>query len=141
MVKTGKGKKIVAVLGYGSQGRALALNFRDSGYAVVIGLPPRSRSRRMARADGFAPILRPGVAAAEAETVCLALPDHLHGQAYEREIAGRLRPGSTLLFLHGLSVHFGLVSPPPDCNVILIAPHAPGVAVREKYLELSLIHI
>lgn len=130
-----KPKKLsVAVLGYGSQGRAIALNLRDSGYNVVIGLKSRSRSRRIAKRDGFGRPTTVARAVAAADCVCLALPDHLHGRVYKREIEKNLKPKSTLWFLHGFSVHFGFVVPPRECDVIMIAPHGPGVAVREKYL-------
>ncbi len=126
--------KTVAVLGYGSQGRAIALNLRDSGYDVIIGLKLASRSRRLARKDGFTQIFTIAKSVQKTHNVCVGLPDHLHGRLFKRDILKNLNPGSTLVFLHGFSVHFGFVTLPADCDVILIAPHAPGVAVREKYL-------
>ncbi len=127
----------VIVLGYGSQGRALALNLRDSGYGVILGLKSGSRSRRRATDDGFerARTIRQALRVAVNPVVIFAFPDHLHGRAFESQIGPNLGPGATLVFLHGMSVHFGLVRPPADCDVILLAPHAPGVAVREKYLS------
>lgn len=130
----GKAKKRIAIIGYGSQGRAIALNLRDSGYPIVVGLRSRSRSRRVAKSDGIRSTCAIKDAAARADIVCFAFPDHLHGRVFRKEIAPSLKPGATLLFLHGLSVHFGLVKPPSDCDVVLLAPHAPGAAVREKYL-------
>ncbi len=129
-----KAKKRVAIIGYGSQGRAFALNLRDSGYPIVVGLRRRSRSRRVAKADGIQSVCSIGEATAKADVICFAFPDHLHGRVFAKEIAPNLRPETTLLFLHGMSVHFGLVTPPSDCDVVLLAPHAPGTAVREKYL-------
>ncbi len=129
--------KIIAILGYGSQGRAIALNLRDSGYDVVIGLRSRSKSRRQARRDTFQQIHTVPRAVAEADIVCFAFPDHLHGRVYKRDIEKSLTAHSTLWFLHGLSIHFRFVVPPEDCDVILIAPHAPGGAVREKFLSKS----
>lgn len=126
-------KQRVAVIGYGSQGQALAGNWRDSGLQVVVGLPGRSRSRRRAKADGFKPTTV-AKATATAGIVCFAFPDYLHGQVWRDDISPHLKSGSTLVFLHGMSVHFGQVQPPDDCDIILLAPHAPGVAVREKYL-------
>ena len=126
--------RTVAVLGYGSQGHAVALNLRDSGYPVMIGLRPESPRRDAARQAGFDRIEAFGAAAQAADIVVFAFPDHRHGVTYRREIQSRLRPGVTLVFLHGLSVHFGLVEPPADADVILIAPHGPGVAGREKYV-------
>lgn len=126
--------KTVAVLGYGSQGHAIALNLRDSGYPVIIGLRPESARREAAKQAGFEKIEPVGATVQAADIVVFAFPDHRHGVTYRREIRNRLRPGTTLVFLHGLSVHFGLVEPPSDADVILIAPHGPGVAVREKYV-------
>lgn len=126
-------KPTVAMIGYGSQGRALAQNLRDSGLSVVIGLRARSKSRRIARRDGFADIMSIPDAVRQAHVVCFAFPDHLHGRVYRNEIAPNLCENATLWFLHGASVHFGSVEPPGGADVILIAPHAPGVAVREAY--------
>lgn len=123
------------MLGYGSQGRALALNLRDSGFEIIIGLKSRSPSRRRARRDGFSQIVTSVRATRAAHCVCFAFPDHLHGRVYAKEIRENLQPGSTLWFLHGMSIHFGFVQPPAESDVILIAPHAPGQAVREKFLS------
>lgn len=131
--KKGKKKHSVAIIGYGSQGRAIALNLRDSGFQVVIGLPSGSRSRRKANSDKFKPVYSVTKAVESAEIICFAFPDHLHGKTYISEIKEFLTPGQTLWFLHGLSVHFGYVHPPGNCDLILIAPHAPGTAVRESY--------
>ncbi|UCG62515.1 MAG: ketol-acid reductoisomerase [Candidatus Zixiibacteriota bacterium] len=122
------------MLGYGSQGRAIALNLRDSGYNVIIGLKSRSRSRIQARQDGFRQVFTARQAIQKADHIILALPDHLHSRIYKAEIQKFLDRGKTLVFLHGLSIHFGLIVPPKDCDVIMIAPHAPGIKVREKYL-------
>ncbi|HPI32974.1 MAG TPA: ketol-acid reductoisomerase, partial [candidate division Zixibacteria bacterium] len=124
----------VAVIGYGSQGHAVAQNLRDSGFDVIVGLRPDSPRRADARRDGMPRIDGIGAAVGQAGGVVFAFPDHRHGVVYRREIRDRLRPGAALVFLHGLSVHFGLVEPPEDADVILIAPHGPGVAVRANYL-------
>lgn len=134
MATKGKAKKRIAIIGYGSQGRAMALNFRDSGYDLIIGLRSRSRSRRVARNDGFHAILTIAEAVKRAEVVCFAFPDHRHGAVFDKEIAPYLKPGAALLFLHGLSIQYGLVKPQTNCDILLLAPHAPGVAVREQYL-------
>jgi ketol-acid reductoisomerase len=134
MAAKSKAKKMIAVLGYGSQGRALAQNLRDSGFPVVVGLRSRSRSRRIAKADGLTKIRSIPDAVGAADIICFAFPDHLHGRVYEKDIRPNIRSRVTLLFLHGMSIQFRFVEPPSDCDVILIAPHAPGVAVREKYL-------
>lgn len=134
--------KSVAVIGYGSQGRAISRNLRDSGYAVTVGLRPDSRSRRRAQRDGLIVRTIP-VAVREAEIVCFALPDHLHSRVFARSISQNLKRNATLWFLHATSVHFGLLKPPEDCDVILVAPHAPGDAVREAYMSdrsLSAFH-
>jgi ketol-acid reductoisomerase len=134
MRKKGKVKKRIAVIGYGSQGRAIALNLRDSGFEILVGLRSRSASRRIAKTDGFRNICSVSEAVAEVDTVVFAFPDHLHGRVFRNEIAPHLRKRVTLVFLHGMSVAFNMVTPPADCDVILLAPHAPGTAVREKYL-------
>lgn len=130
-IKMGK----IAVLGYGSQGRSVALNLRDSGYDVTIGLPLKSKSRKKARADKFTDILPVREAAKESTTLCFAFPDHIQGKTYKSEIQANLNDNSTLWFLHGFAVHFGFIKPPSHCDVILIAPHAPGLAVRDEYLS------
>ena len=129
--------KTIAILGYGSQGRAIALNLRDSGYDVVMGLRSRSGSRRIAQKDGFIQIHTVSRAVAKSDIVCFAFPDHLHGRVYKKDIEKYLSPNSMLWFLHGMSIHFRFIVPPENCDVILIAPHAPGAAVREKYLSKS----
>jgi len=135
MATSDKAKKRVTVIGYGSQGHALALNLRDSGYEVSIGLRPRSKSRRTARHDRFQQVMSIADAVRQADILCMAFPDHLHGRVFSKTIQNNLREGATLWFLHGMSVHFGLIKPPAGCDVFLIAPHAPGTAVREKYLD------
>jgi ketol-acid reductoisomerase len=126
-------KITVAVIGYGSQGRAVALNLRDSGYEVVVGLKSKSKSRAVAVKDRIRNITTVPKAVTQADIVCFAFPDNLHGRVFEKDIRDFLKQGATLWFLHGLSVHFGLVKPPAGVDVVLLAPHAPGVAVREKF--------
>ncbi|MCP4685640.1 MAG: ketol-acid reductoisomerase [bacterium] len=127
-------KPTIAMIGYGSQGRAMALNLRDSGYPVCVGLRARSKSRHLVRRDGFSEIRQIPEAVRRSDIICFAFPDHLHGRVFDRDIAPHLCCNATLWFLHGTSVHFGAVKPPKGTDVILIAPHAPGVAVREEYL-------
>jgi len=124
----------IAVIGYGSQGRAVALNLRDSGYDVTIALPPNSKSVKRAKTDRIKKIGSVSDTVKTADIICMAFPDYLHGRVFDKEIRKNLKAGSTLLFLHGFSIHFGFVTPPKSCDVILIAPHAPGIMVREKYL-------
>ena len=128
-----KNKKTIAVIGYGSQGRAIALNLRDSGYDVIVGLRSRSKSRRLATADGVNCITTVSQAAEKGDVVVFAFPDHLHGTVYEQQIQNSLVPGKTLLFLAGMSIYFMQVIVPFECDVVMLAPHAPGVAVRERY--------
>ena len=123
----------VAVLGYGNQGRAQALNLRDSGVAeLVIGLPDGAASRTRAEADGF-PIMAPAEASAWADLVMMLTPDEGHAAVYAEAVAPHLRQGGALGFSHGLSIRFGLVAPRPDLDVFLVAPKGPGTAVRADY--------
>jgi ketol-acid reductoisomerase len=124
----------IAVIGYGAQGRAHAMNLRDSGVReVVVGLRPTSPSAAKARRDGFEP-LAPADAAARCDVVVLLVPDESHAAVYEQDIRPNLRSGGALAVGHGFSVHFGLVTPRPDLDVFMAAPKAPGPKVREAYL-------
>ncbi len=127
--------KTIAILGYGSQGRAWALNLKDSGCDIVIGLPKGSKSRQKAIRDGIKNIFATPVAISKSDIIIFAFPDHLHGPVFEREIRSNLKPDCTLVFLHGLSVHFRTVVPPKQCDIILLAPLGPGIALREGYLK------
>jgi ketol-acid reductoisomerase len=122
----------VAVIGYGNQGRAQALNLRDSGVGVTVGLPEGSASRGRASADGFEPVTA-AEAAAGADVAVLLAADEDHGRIYADEIAPHLRQGGALVFGHGLSVRFGLIVPRADLDVILVAPKGPGTALRSEY--------
>ncbi len=126
---------VYAVLGYGSQGRAIAMKLRDSSAQVLIGLPKESKSRKVARKDNFREIQTVAAAVERADVIIFAFPDHLQPRTFDREIAPALRRDQTLLFLHGTAIAFGLIQPPADVDVIMLAPHAPGLAVREKYLD------
>ena len=130
-----KGKKI-AIIGYGSQGHAHALNLRDSGLDVVVGLPTESKSRAKAEAAGLV-VLTPAEAAKAADTMMILVPDHIQGELYEYEIAPNLTAGKTLMFAHGFNIHFGFITPPKDVDVSMIAPKAPGHRVREVFTEGS----
>jgi ketol-acid reductoisomerase len=122
----------VAVIGYGNQGRAQALNLRDSGVAVTIALPGRSSSRARAAGEGF-DVMTAGEAAAGADLVVLLAADEDHGRIYAEDLAPNLRIGAALLFAHGLSIRFGLIDPRPDLDVLLVAPKGPGTALRADY--------
>ena len=128
-----KGKK-VAIIGYGSQGHAHALNLRDSGVSVVVGLPESSKSRAKAQAAGLK-VLSPSDAAKEADVVMILVPDHTQGDLYNNEIAPHMTAGKTLMFAHGFNIHFKQITPPADIDVTMVAPKAPGHRVRELYTE------
>ncbi|HEY0445271.1 MAG TPA: ketol-acid reductoisomerase [Allosphingosinicella sp.] len=122
----------VAVIGYGSQGRAHASNLRDSGFAVVVGARPGGTAERKAKADGFR-VVSPAEAAKEASLVALLTPDMTHRSVYTHDIAPNMAPGDALLVAHGFSVHYGEIVPRKDVDVILVAPKGPGDLVRREY--------
>jgi ketol-acid reductoisomerase len=124
----------VAILGYGSQGHAHALNLRDSGVDVVVGLPESSRSRAKAAAVGLT-VLAPSQAAERADIVTLLVPDTAQPALYRDAVAPHLRKGKTLLFAHGFNIRFGTIEAPPEVDVVMVAPKAPGHRVREVFLE------
>jgi ketol-acid reductoisomerase len=130
-----KGKKI-AIIGYGSQGHAHALNLRDSGLDVVVGLPESSKSRSKATAAGLT-VLTPAEAAKVADFIMILVPDHLQADIYEKDIAPNLKAGKTLMFAHGFAIHFKSIQPPADIDVSMVAPKAPGHRVREVFTEGS----
>jgi ketol-acid reductoisomerase len=122
----------VAVLGHGNQGRAQALNLRDSGVAVIVALPEGSQKRARARADGF-DVMTAAEASARADLVVMLAADEDHGRIYAQEVAPHLREGAALVFAHGLSIRFGLIQPRTDLDVLLVAPKGPGTALRRDY--------
>jgi ketol-acid reductoisomerase len=126
--------RTVAIIGYGSQGHAHALNLRDSGVDVVVGLPTTSQSVAKAKAAGLK-VLTPSEAAKAASVVMILVPDHTQGDLYNNEIAPHMTAGKTLMFAHGFNIHFGQITPPADIDVTMIAPKAPGHRVRELYTE------
>ncbi|HXF64171.1 MAG TPA: ketol-acid reductoisomerase [Caldilineaceae bacterium] len=130
-----QGKKI-AVIGYGSQGHAHALNLQDSGADVRVGLYPGSKSWAKAEADGLR-VMTTAEAAAEADMIMMVLPDPLQAKVYEEEIAPNLKPGDTLMFAHGFNIRFGFIQPPASIDVSMVAPKAPGHRVREVFREGS----
>jgi len=121
----------IAVLGYGSQGRAHALNLRDSGYAVTVGLRPGGKTAQRAQNDGFE-VVAPKDAVNGAGLVAFLVPDMAQAALYD-DIEANLSEGATLLFAHGFNIHFGLIKPRPDLDVVLIAPKGPGDLVRRQY--------
>ena len=124
--------KRVAVIGYGAQGHAHALNLRDSGVDVVVALHAAARRAEQARADGFTPITVTE-AAQSADVLVMCAPDEVMPDLYAAEIAPHLRAGQTLMFVHGFAYHFGFIKPPADINVVMVAPKGPGKALREAF--------
>lgn len=128
-----KGKKI-AVIGYGSQGHAHALNLQDSGMDVVVGLRDDSSSKQKVLADG-AKVLSPADAAKYADIIMMLVPDEFAADIYKKDIAPNLQKGNTLMFAHGFNIHFNAIVPPKDVDVIMVAPKGPGHMVRRVYQE------
>ncbi len=126
--------KTIAIIGYGSQGHAHALNLRDSGVSVIVGLYPGSRSWAKAEAAGLR-VLSTGEAAKAADVIMILVADHIQGDLYRAEIEPHLSAGKALMFAHGFNIHFGQISAPANVDVSMIAPKAPGHRVRELFTE------
>src|SRR5687768_8694343 len=126
--------KTLAVLGFGSQGHAHALNLKESGLIVIIGLYEGSKSIPVAKERGFE-VFNTAEAVRRADVIFVALPDTKQAAAYEKDIKPNLTKGKTLLFSHGFSIHFKTIVPPKDVDVILVAPKGPGHIVRRQYTE------
>jgi len=123
-----------AVIGFGAQGRAHALNLRDSGIKVIVGLYPDSKSRVRARRSGLE-VLRTAEAARGADIIFLALPDTKMPAVYEEQIAPHLRPGQTLLFAHGFAIYYRTIVPRKDVDVVMVAPKGLGAMVRREFIR------
>ncbi len=122
----------IAVVGYGSQGRAHALNLRDSGFDVTIGLRPGGPTEGRAQADGFT--VKPvAEAVVDADLVAVLTPDMVQKKLYNEVLAPNIKQGACLLFAHGLNVHFDMIAPRADLDVVLVAPKGPGALVRREY--------
>jgi ketol-acid reductoisomerase len=126
--------KTIAVIGYGSQGHAHALNAKDSGANVIIGLHEGSKSKGKAEADGLQ-VFSVADATKQADIVMVLIPDTMQAQVYADSIGPNLKPGSMLMFAHGFNIHFGEIKPPSNVDVTMIAPKAPGHRVREVFKE------
>ncbi|CAN5684533.1 MAG: ketol-acid reductoisomerase [Thermoleophilaceae bacterium] len=126
--------RTVAILGYGSQGHAHALNLRDSGVNVVVGLREGSSSRASAEEHGLE-VLSVAEAASRGNVVMVLLPDEKQATAWSSEISDGVAPGDLLMFAHGFSIHYGQVEPGPEVDVGMVAPKGPGHLVRRQYLE------
>ncbi len=127
-------QKKIAVIGYGSQGHAHALNMRDSGCNVVVGLPKHSNSRAKVEADGLR-VLTPAQAAEQADVIMLLIPDQHHRMVYEHEIKPGLAAGKMLMTAHGFSLHYAQIVPPANIDVAMVAPKSPGHMLRRLYVE------
>ena len=128
-----QGKK-VAVIGYGSQGHAHALNLRDSGVDVRIGLAEGSKSKQKAENEGLT-VLSVADAVKEADVVVILTPDQVQRTVYANDIKPNLKPGTTLLFGHGFNIRFGYITPESDADVVMVAPKGPGHLVRREYVD------
>src|SRR5213078_1849559 len=126
--------KTLAVLGFGSQGHAHALNLKESGCKVIIGLYEGSKSIPVAKEKGFE-VVTTAEAVRRADVIFVAIPDTKQPSAYKKDIAPNLKPGKTLLFSHGFAIHFKTIVPPKKVNVIMVAPKGPGHIVRRQYTE------
>ncbi len=132
-LKVLKGKTL-AVLGFGSQGHAHALNLKESGAKVIIGLYPGSKSRKVAEDYGFK-VYDTAEAVKLADVIMVALPDTKQPAAYKKDIEPNLTKGKTLLFSHGFSIHYKTIVPPKNVNIIMVAPKGPGHIVRRQFTE------
>ncbi len=128
--------KTVAIIGYGSQGHAHALNLRDSGVDVIVGLRSSSSSVAKAR-DHDLTVVEPADAASQGDVVMMLVPDELHQQVWESGVKDGIASGNMLMFGHGFSIHYEQIVPPPDVDVTLVAPKGPGHLVRRQFLEGS----
>ena len=126
--------KTLAVIGFGSQGHAHALNLKDSGLKVIIGLYEGSKSIKVAKEKGFK-VVTTAEAVKQADVIMLALPDTKQAAIYLKDIAPNLTKGKTLVFAHGFAIHFKTIVPPKNVNIILVAPKGPGHTVRSQYAE------
>ena len=127
-------KKTLAVIGYGSQGHAHALNLKESGCKVIIGLYKGSKSIRVAKRHGFE-VTEVAEAVQKADVIMIGVPDMKQAEVYENEIKPNLSKGKTLLFTHGFAIHFWLIKPPRGVSVIMVAPKGPGHVVRSQFKE------
>lgn len=126
--------KVIAIIGYGNQGRGQALNLKDSGCEVVVGLHEGSKSRARAEADGVR-VASVADATKAADIIMILAPDNLHQEIYNQSIEPNLSKGNMLMFSHGFNIHYGQITPLPDIDVTMIAPKSPGNLLREFYTQ------
>ena len=124
--------KTIAIIGYGSQGHAHALNLKDSGCNVIIGLYEGSKSWKRAEEQGFK-VYVAAEAAKQADIIMILINDELQADMYKKDIEPNLEPGNMLMFAHGFNIHFGCIKPPKDVDVTMVAPKGPGHTVRSEY--------
>jgi len=124
----------IAVIGYGSQGRAQALNLRDSGFNVIVGLRREGQSWKLATSEGFTVYEIPE-AVKRGDVVLFLIPDTEQPKVYEEKVRPYLSEGKSLCFAHGFNIHFGIIKPPREVDVFMVAPKSPGAKVREMYLQ------
>ncbi|MHA1237679.1 MAG: ketol-acid reductoisomerase [Candidatus Odinarchaeia archaeon] len=126
--------KTVAIIGYGSQGKAQSMNMRDSGVNVILGLREGGKSWELAKKDGFT-VYPISEAAQKADIVHILIPDEVQAEIYEKHIKDNLKEGDALCFSHAFNIYFKQIVPPPTVDVIMIAPKAPGASVRQQFLN------
>ncbi len=126
--------KTVAIMGFGSQGHAHAMNLKDSGVNVIVGLRPGSRHEKKAKDYGLT-VMPVDEAAKKADIVMMLVPDEICADIYDAQVAPYMTAGKILMFAHGLNIHFNLIKPAKDIDVIMVAPKGPGHTVRSQYLE------
>ncbi|MBQ3790948.1 MAG: NAD(P)-binding domain-containing protein, partial [Lachnospiraceae bacterium] len=124
--------KTIAIIGYGSQGHAHALNLKESGLNVIVGLYEGSKSAEKAKAQGLE-VYKTSEAAKKADVIMILINDEKQAKMYKEDIEPNLKAGDMLMFAHGFNIHFGLIKPPADVDVTMIAPKAPGHTVRSEY--------
>lgn len=129
-------RRKVAIIGFGSQGHAHALNLKDSGVDVIVGLRDGS-PRSQAASDAGLKVVDPATAAEWADVIMMLVPDQVQQRVYRETIAPRLKSGDALFFAHGFSIHFDFITPPPDVDVVMVAPKGPGHLVRRQFAEGS----
>lgn len=128
-----KGKKI-AIIGYGSQGHAHALNLRDSGLEVIVAQRKGSENYKLALRDGFKPVTA-SEASKQADLIQILTQDHVQAKLYEMDVKPHLQKGKTILFSHGFNIHYGQIVPPKEVDVVMIAPKGPGHLVRREFMK------
>lgn len=127
--------KTVAIIGFGSQGHAHALNLRDSGVKVIVGLRPESRFNKIAKKEKGITVMTPAKAAKAADIIMMLAPDTAQAEIYEQSVRPNMKKGNAIAFAHGFNIHFGQIDPPKDVDVFMIAPKGPGHLVRRQFTE------